>query len=90
MQLPKWAVVLLGLAFNTVGGLMTMGMFPVGSRGAIVLTVINLVVGNAVLLFGIPIVGGKAMPLGDSTTLTLQETHAAPLPLPPIDTKVKP
>ncbi len=80
MQLPKWVVLFLGLVFNTVQGMMTMGMFATGSKGAIVLNVVGLVVGNAVLLFGIPIVGGKVAPVGETTTVTLQHTTPAPPP----------
>ncbi len=60
-NIPKWLVVVLMLLFNTAAGLVPMNLFPPGSAGAIVLSVAAMVLGNALALFGVPVVDKKAV-----------------------------
>ncbi len=62
-QIPKWLVLVLMLCFNSAAGLAAMNLFKPGSNGAIGLAVAAMVLGNALALFGIPIVDKKAEPL---------------------------
>jgi uncharacterized membrane protein len=60
VQLPKWLVIMLMLAFNTASGMMAMGFFAAGTKGAMGLTLFSMILGNALAAFGIPLTAPKA------------------------------
>lgn len=55
MMLPKWAVALMMLLFNSLAGLAAMNLFPAGSKGAVALSVASMLLGNMLAVFGIPL-----------------------------------
>ena len=62
MQLPKWVVLLLGVAFNTIASLQLAGIPKAGTQAAMIVTIVGMVLANVLILVGVPIVGGKADP----------------------------